>query len=79
MFLKAVTFFSLILCLNGADDRVVVGFYGESLCPDCIQFATIDLNEAFIKACLWCASISNYSQTHYLVFTAPPTVILTFF
>lgn len=29
-----------------ADDKVVVGFYGESLCPDCIAFCTGPLHKA---------------------------------
>ena len=30
-----------------AADKVVVGFYGESLCPDCIAFCTGPLRKAF--------------------------------
>ena len=31
------------------DGKVTVGFYGESLCPDCIAFANGPLTEAFDK------------------------------
>ena len=40
-------FVGLLLIANGlADDKVTVGFYGESLCPDCIAFCTGPLHKA---------------------------------
>ena len=37
----------IVLIANGrADDKVIVGFYGESLCPDCIAFCTGPLHKA---------------------------------
>lgn len=37
----------LLLITDGlADDKVIVGFYGESLCPDCIAFCTGPLHKA---------------------------------
>lgn len=43
--------FIVVLIPNGqADDKVIVGFYGESLCPDCIAFCTGPLHKAFQEA-----------------------------
>lgn len=35
-----------LIASGRADDKVVVGFYGESLCPDCIAFCTGPLHKA---------------------------------
>ena len=35
-------------------EKVQLGFYSESLCPDCIDFANGPLEEAMNKACVFC-------------------------
>ena len=35
-----------LIASGQADDKVTVGFYGESLCPDCIAFCTGPLHKA---------------------------------
>ena len=48
-----VLFFQLCVLLyiqpgyNSLPEKVVVGFYGEALCPDCINFGNGPLTEAF--------------------------------
>ena len=44
-----------------SDDKVLIGFYSESLCPDCIAFATGPLNEAFKEVRIK----SNLLRVHY--------------
>ena len=40
-------FIGLLLIADGlADDKVTVGFYGESLCPYCIELCTGPLHKA---------------------------------
>ena len=41
------SFFLAFVTANSSDQKVVLGFYGESLCPDCIAFANGPLKEAF--------------------------------
>ena len=51
---SAIKLFCLALCVGAAvsDDRVVVGFYSEALCPDCLRFSMGPLSEAFEKVSL---------------------------
>ena len=42
-----IVFVSFLATSVLAADKVVVGFYGESLCPDCIAFCTGPLRKAF--------------------------------
>ena len=59
-----------LLIANGlADDKVIVGFYGESLCPDCIAFCTGPLHKAVQEVCYVFASFTHLSyMIHALVF-----------
>lgn len=46
----------LLLCfvtqsLQAGDRKVVVGYYGESLCPDCVDFSNGPLTDAFDEVC----------------------------
>ena len=43
-------------------DKVVIGFFSESLCPDCIDLARGPMNNAVEKARLiaWCDLITDY-------------------
>ena len=41
-----ITVIALIASCQAVDDKVTVGFYGESLCPDCIAFCTGPLHKA---------------------------------
>ncbi len=34
------------------DDNVVIGFYSESLCPDCIALSNGPLTDAFNEVCI---------------------------
>ena len=46
-----VKVFLLAVCVGAvvSDDRVIVGFYSEALCPDCLALSTGPLSEAFEK------------------------------
>ena len=46
-------------------DKVLIGFYSEALCPDCMDFACGALNEAFKKVCIK----SNLLRVHKVVDT----------
>ena len=41
-----ITVIALVASCQAVDDKVTVGFYGESLCPDCIAFCTGPLHKA---------------------------------
>ena len=53
LFYVVVLLFSLFACApaSQAEDKVVIGFYSESLCPDCIAFTNRELSKAFQEAC----------------------------
>lgn len=36
---------------SGDNAQVVVGYYAESLCPDCINLSIGPMNKAFLQAC----------------------------
>ena len=58
--------FILTLCFSAAvcADRVVVGFYSEALCPDCLELSNGPLTEAFEKVShLYACDISD-SRIH---------------
>ena len=47
---------ALFLTPAASQQMVTVGFYGESLCPDCIAFIRGPLTAAFKEVC-WCSLI----------------------
>ena len=55
--LAIVTVLSLTLCVptlqkgSRDNDQVVVGYYAESLCPDCLNLSNGPMNKAFQQAC----------------------------
>ncbi len=58
---------ALALCLASASsaDKVVVGFYSEQLCPDCLMLSNGPLTDAFEQV-----SVCSYSSnliTHALL------------
>ena len=57
MLLVLATLVALFLAPAASQEsRVTVGFYGESLCPDCINFINGPLTHAFKEVC-WCSLI----------------------
>lgn len=59
MLLVFASLAALLLAPAASQQTVTVGFYGEALCPDCINFIRGPLTLAFKEVC-WCSLIRNY-------------------
>lgn len=47
MFLVSCSVLLLIHAGIGSCDKVLLGYYGEALCPDCVAFSNGPLTDAF--------------------------------
>ena len=59
MLVVLATLAALFLAPAASQEMVTVGFYGEALCPDCINFIRGPLTMAFKEVC-WCSLIRIY-------------------
>ena len=68
---------ALFLTPAVSQQMVTVGFYGESLCPDCIAFIGGPLTTAFKEVC-WCAliRIDCAVTCHGCPIANPPLILL---
>ncbi len=48
----AIVLIACVSALEGKNNNVVIGFYSESLCPDCIAFSNGPLTDAFKEVCV---------------------------
>ena len=48
-------------------EKVQLGFYSESLCPDCIAFANGPLDEAMNEACVWGQVVNPELPINYVI------------